>query len=207
MQQFDRTGLSSRVTQCAIGAAYLELLVILPVLVLIAFGCIEFSNAIRTQQAMALLTREAGNRVFRQCSDLNDSSALSDCVEGAYNRVIAASGAALQLRSQDPSRNLDVILRLYKYDNACSGTACPTLQASWPASGNTVKPGINAASRFSNGDFLDTGGRFNQLLQSDRVVVTGEVFLAYKPVIPFIGRLFFASGSTSGGHLNEAVIF
>ena len=189
------------------GAAYVELIIILPILVLIAFGCIEFSNAIRTQQALALIGREAGNKVFRRCADLNTSADLQECLQDRYNELINASDNALLLRSQNPSQNLDVIVRLYKYDNDCSSGPCPTLQAVYPLSATTTKPGVQANSQFSNSDFLDSGGRFRGVLDSNRVVVTGEVFLAYKPVIPFIGNWFLASNSSSGGHLSEAVIF
>lgn len=187
------------------GAAYIELILVLPILILIVLGCLEFSNAIRTQQALAMISREAGNKIFRRCSEINEASALQDCVRLGYSEVYNSSTTALTLRTQDTAQRLDLIVGVYKYDNDCTGNSCPTLDAVFPGT-SINRPEIQASSRFSRSHFFDSGARYNQLLGDNRVVVTGEVFLAYTPIIPFVGNLFFARGP-GGRLLYEVALF
>ena len=175
------------------GVVYLELAMVLPVLLLAAFACLEFSNVLRIHQTAALLSREAGYSVFRRCGDIDDQATLQNCVSDAQNALYIQGTDILGFANPaDGQNDLGVVISLFKYVNSCTDfdSGCETRSAVAPQAAAGLSDSTRA--RYHAVDFLTADGEHRPLMLSNGVVATGEVYLRYKPLIPMIGRLFLS---------------
>ncbi len=151
------------------GQAILELAMVLPVLIIIGFTGIEFSQALRTKQLSRTLSREAASMAYRDCS-LSSGVRTVDCL----NQVRAS---VMQSASLRPGTN--VVLTMYE--------SSPNINRFGPTGGS---------SRFSMGDLNTSGNSVGDLIRSQKVAVVAEVEVRHNSALIFLPfsfgtRLFY----------------
>lgn len=168
------------------GSALIELALIVPIVVLLGFTCIEFARALRVQQAMSTVVNEAAKDTFRFCSSIGlTQAATQSCLENVQRKVLAAANRYLP--------NLELRLSLYSLPNAGNP---PYDLNKFPNTSSRVPTGEDPANwtfNFENA-FNDSAADFFRIehnLTGDpfpQAIVVAEVFFDYRPAM-LVGSL------------------
>jgi Flp pilus assembly protein TadG len=142
----------------------LEFALILPLILGITLGAFETARAMRIHQRMSVLSREAANAAFRECSDLPSPSA---CLNNVLTRMnsLNASGAP----------GAELVLTIFTYDASTSNVVLAG-RAGTDGAGVTSK---GNATRYSS---ANVASNITSLNAQNRVIAISEVFLPYSSV-------------------------
>ena len=167
----------STTTRNAHGAAFIELVIVLPVVLVLIIGGIELSNALRTYTRLTGIARELAFAEFRTCSGRLDHAA---CLQGV---VVAIEGhASVTIPA------VRIIGSRWQYDPGTS--SCQQL-ASVPAG-----VAFSAPHTASNSSQIPAGDpAFLTVCQEQRTLFAAEVAVLHRPLLPSIAsRIGFAGG-------------
>ena len=180
------------------GVVYIELALVIPVLLLIGFACLEISNALRTKQALVMLSRDMASSSLRRCTEIDSNSEIRTCLQSLHDIFENRSRNLLELKDQDLNNGLKFILSVYKYQNTCTSlVGCQQYGAAYPANRTVTLAGTTKVSEFNSNDFFTTSGKYHELLLNSRALVTVEIYLAYQPLIlSTFGKVLGSSGNT-----------
>lgn len=188
------------------GAAYVELLTVLSMLLFVGLCCLELSNMLRVHQVVSVISREASNLALRKCANLEDAATLQNCLEYVHGDVLEHAQSALQLSNQDLLNNFALVITLAKYPVGCSDSSC-VIGVNYPPGGVFNAPNIQGQTRISTSDFVDSAGDHYQLLELNRCVTASEVFLGYRPLTPFAANLLEGVSNGLGDRLLYDITF
>ena len=163
------------------GAAYVELAMLLPLIIFLIYSAIELSSIIKTQQIVALLSRDAANNAFRKCADEATQAAVLTCLTSEKNDLLS--------KAVPVYGNFDLILGVYRLETPTGSVYANT--------GSTLNSTRFPQTRFVAADDL------SPLVVKQRVIATSEVFYTYNALIPWVGSLVNQSGKV----LYEATLF
>jgi hypothetical protein len=155
------------------GMALAELAMVLPLLVLIFAGTVEYSRMFSAKEIMALAAREAANKAFRECFDTqqsmctNSQTRLDACLNYYAGEIFEVVKKVL------PSVTLTV--SMYTLDQK---TGFPN------RIGITFDPANNNSTE-TRFDSAIVEGNLKQVLQKQNVVVISEVFYDFPVLFRF----------------------
>jgi hypothetical protein len=168
------------------GNIILELALILPVIMLISFASLEVARAFDHWEAASILSREIARTVFQECSGRSDAQNCLDVAESKYgNQTLRQQIEGFARRLMPDAR---LVVSIYKYDPATSTYSRLALSPS------TADPDITMSRPYVSKFDLD-GNSFeypsvptgstsvDDVLKASRVIVIGEAFIPYAPVI------------------------
>lgn len=147
------------------GQAIVELALILPLLLVIVFGTVEYSHMFMTALRASNLSREIANTAFRDCAFVGDL-AMKGCLTTNVERVRNEGNVVLP----DFSAQGMVIASAYEQDIGSS----PPVR-------------LIAQRTGGSGDFTsryDVNGVDPELLAKHERIVIGEILYPYTPVTP-----------------------
>ncbi len=135
-----------------------------------------------------MFSREAANSAFRRCAENTTIAEVASCLQVVNGEITTQGNAILP--------GLNLILSVYRLEpSGCdlSAGACsdPPMSAINPLVADQVIP---IKTRYELSDFA-IGGKYNQLLNENRVIAISEVFFNYEPLIPVIGQIFYPGGT------------
>ena len=167
------------------GKAILEFVILLPFLILFTLGASELYRTFEYHQFLSVISREAGNAAFRDCTEYDDGADTEACLQSVaatvYNNVVVAGSPIAETR---------IRLKVFRWRPGAPGTAAKDAgeylhgsAQSWMNSHfNAVK-----VSEFNSYDKLATavpGGR-------KQTFVTSEVYLHVAPFLPVFSGNFY----------------
>lgn len=152
------------------GQSLVELALLLPLLMVILMGIVEYSNMFMMALRASNLSREVANASFRNCSFLNDS-AMTTCL----NSNVVKVGEEGQMILTDFGTLGTVIATAFEQN---AGGNPPVRFISRQESGNG-----GFTSRYDI-SVIDT-----QVINDHERIVVGEVIYPYVPVTPLSGFL------------------
>ena len=80
------------------GGVIVELALLIPVMMLLAFGSLEFSSNLGYSQQLSTLSREAANLASRECIDETNDTFIRDCLRDVTDHINSIlNGAGLIL--------------------------------------------------------------------------------------------------------------
>lgn len=154
------------------GQVMMELLLMIPFVFFMLMVMIEGWNLFRVSQDLSLMTREAANRIYRDCRSL-DGTQLQSCVNTAVSGAYQVAGVSLK----DFSTHGTSIGSLYRYNTSFTTPS--------PAAVQLIafqRLGLRN-SRFSTVTVDPV------TLQSQTDIAISEAYYEYQPVTPIIGIL------------------
>jgi hypothetical protein len=105
-----------------VGVAVLELAICMPLVILLFLVTLEIAQLLRVTQLANVLSREAGNVVFRSCSDFAEPAGLdatknrtTDCLQQALTGPDGVQNLASSLTFPFDA---EIIVSIYRYDDA-----------------------------------------------------------------------------------------
>ncbi|HQH25787.1 MAG TPA: pilus assembly protein [Oligoflexia bacterium] len=159
-------------------SAMVELAIVLPLLMLICIGTIEYSRMFSSKEIMSLAAREAANEAFRECYETSPafcSDGVTSAIDACLERYVLGIGD--QISKGLPG--VGVIMSMYAQDKL--GTISQIGSAEYD-------PEDIAASHFS---VPIIQANFNALLVNKKSIVVAEIFYNH-PVtfkVDFIPRI------------------
>lgn len=160
-----------------------EFAMVVPLILGILAAGLELSRSLHYLQIAATLSREAASISYREC--LADQPPKSQaCLDHEQQRLRRLAGSV--------GEGIEIIISIYEFDEATgefrrlgtSGTG--QYGSKFNVVGNTMQGGID-----------DT------VLRSHRRVSIGEVYVPYRPIIPYVGGLF---GIDARGYYDATII-
>jgi hypothetical protein len=140
--------------------ALLELILVLPFIVLVAFASFDASDSLRAHQYLSTIVRELGTGAYRSCLEVVDGTAMNACLQQAAGEVVQyANGTNGVL----PDVKVGVSLYRVRFSGATALT--PTLAGQYWSS-NTVQ------SRYTT----SVVGSLNSYIAAKGAIVTVEAF-------------------------------
>jgi Flp pilus assembly pilin Flp len=105
-------------TRAELGATMIEFAMIIPVIMLVLVGSLEFTRMLRVYHLAASLSREVANIAMRQCMRAQDAATLQACltddiVDGRPNAV-----KQLQQYGEQLLPGTEVLITVYKYETS-----------------------------------------------------------------------------------------
>ena len=206
------------------GKVLLELILVIPILLMIPAGVMEFARFIRLDQIAVVYSQETANRAYRQCTDFSevrrdpssispvgifDAAATKRATEECLVQVAALTYGSLQ----DYLPGSEIVISVYRYQFDESQSPPPselTLVASFPP--------------FANGDNFKTshietdGSTLIKLKPTQRAIlspteaalrqriVVAEVSFRYVPVIGLFKAFFNGTLLLTNGDFRETTI-
>ncbi len=159
-------------------SAMVELAIVLPLLMLICIGTIEYSRMFSSKEIMTLASRETANAAFRECYETSPafcSDGVTSAIDACLERYILGIGD--QISKGLPG--VGIILNMYARDQF--GTISQIGSA-------VYDPEDIATSRFSVSIVQEN---FNALLVNKKSIVVAEIFYNH-PItfkVDFIPRI------------------
>lgn len=146
------------------GSVLFELAIIVPLLVGIGLGGIELARALRAQQSVAAIAREAANEAFRNCGTIEpdvQASFLQNpnfCLRDVQDRMRALIGMTVEVE-----------ISIFQ-----------------------IRDGGPNRVAFTGGNtrFTETDLTVVNLLNTHEIVVVGEATTSYTPAIHFMPGIF-----------------
>jgi len=172
--------------------AIVELALLLPLLLLIFFGAIEFGLELRTKLKVTALSQELSTLVFRECwGDLRDSSTTA---AACFTKI--RSDATKYLNGVKASSS--VRLKLWNC-NASGDVASSTEEVIGMANGD-----VNRPSRLTNIDFAgNAAGTLGYLCAQTSPAISAEVFIPNEALI----ENFYSFFNRQNGYLYAVTLF
>ncbi len=142
------------------GAAFVELIIVIPFLAFLFFGATEFVRVLRIMQGMAVISKELGNGAFSDCLELETPQAcLDDMISKVNNTALV---------TLPPSK---LIVSVYKLDSA-GGLTLTIARAG----------GLSEDTKYNAGNVHAGGTATATILDKNRAIAIGEVYTAYTPL-------------------------
>lgn len=157
------------------GSSLLELALILPIITGVIFGGIEYTRALRVQQMLSAVAREAANDAFRSCALVVDQPA---CLSEITTRIQEDTRSVLS--------RAEIVLALYKKDSN-SGVVRRVGIAGVDSLGYTARQNSSA--------FDETHTQLQNVLTTNESAAVVEVFYDYQPVVRLIPGIFLFSNN------------
>lgn len=166
------------------GHAILELAIVLPLLVLLAAGGLEFSRYLEAAEVSRTLSRELTGVAYRECASPHESVASpwydpQLCLQTVVSHLLARTGAI--------APHAEFLVSLYNYDD----------------DGAVSRDGYygqrNYRTRFSVERMNAADTDLGDMMRAYGTVVVGEVFLPYRPIYniaPWMGEAGTTYAST-----------
>lgn len=121
------------------GAALVELAPLLPILLMLMLGTVDFSNILSTNGTLSTVSREVAFSAFHDCrregygtlgTDLSTQACLRDTREQALNNADTMNFANILSGTYVTSDKLQIVLSIYKCNQTCSGDCAAESQTS-----------------------------------------------------------------------------
>ena len=149
------------------GNLIVEFAIIVPVILLIAFGALDISRAMRVKQIAQTLSRESASLAYRDCS-VQPGTTTTDCLDLVQQRMNTRSGMVLP--------GSQIVLTLYSYD---------------PVAGNITQYGPSGGtSKYSLSRLNTIGDNVGNMVRAQREVVIAEINAPYSSLLAPSTRLF-----------------
>lgn len=159
------------------GAAFVELAIVLPVLLVLILGGAELANSLRAYTRLTGIARELALAEFRTCSGRIDHAA---CLQGVVTAIESHASVAIP--------GVRIIAGRWQYDAVAS--RCQQL-ASVPA--GVTFPAPHSTS--NNSQIPALNPTFMSTCQEQGALFSSEVAVLYRPLVPGIAsRIGFTGG-------------
>ena len=162
-------------------AAFIELALVLPFIVLVLVATVEFSRVLRVRELMTTLGSEAAKIAFRECSDLEpricglEGDSADGCLSGVRRGI-----DGLQIEGIAAA---EISISLYRWDD--DGAIATRIGVSRD---DELYPGQ------SEYDENRVTKELEELVRAHDVIAIAEIYYDYKPLIPIpiaaLGRLY-----------------
>jgi Flp pilus assembly protein TadG len=167
------------------GHALVELALILPVLILIAFAGIDFARALNTYQIALSLSKEIASASYRECivdvADYNSSQVnlSASHLKGLFDpkQCLAAVRASLATTVSNVAPNTEFSIVMFSYDSA-SNKAVEYVPTGYPS----LKNHTTSSFVFSGTTSTDSSGTLEKALQDYEVLILAEVNVPYQAI-------------------------
>lgn len=168
------------------GIALVEFALVLPVLVLIAFGCAEFGRILQETQTAVFFSREVARTAYRLCGAERGASA-----QVCLNEVLSEHQAALNQIHPAAEVVVSSFQRVESTPSINSNTSPQNPAHSSRYNASNIR---NLVLYRSSAPLL--------FAAPGQIVIVGEAFIPHNSIVPFISNVFFP-----GGLLYDAAIF
>ena len=149
------------------GNVIVEFAIIVPVILIIAFGALDISRAMRVKQIAQTLSRESASLAYRDCS-VDTGTTTTDCLDLVQQRMTNRAGALLP--------GSEIILSLYSYD---------------PVGGNITQYGpTGGTSKYTLTRLNSAGDNVGTMIRAQREVVIAEIHAPYTSFFAPSARMF-----------------
>ena len=148
------------------GVAMLEFAIILPILLLIFFAATDLYRVFSAHQFMSVLSREAGNVAFRECTEEPSGLKTNQCLERFANEVFNNA-----LSAGSSMRSARIQLKVFRYNAGAN----PTPTGSYLLGGSAPW----AVSNITAAEVRN----FKSYVEAKPVTVTAEVFYHVEPML------------------------
>lgn len=101
------------------GNSLLEFMLVLPIIVLMLVGTVEFSRIFRVREVMSLIAREAANEAFRECFELQNVP-CSGATESATDGCLDLRVQTIMDRIGNSFPNGVLTISMYRWDRITS---------------------------------------------------------------------------------------
>lgn len=165
------------------GVAFIELLIIIPLILFLALVIVEYTRALRASKLAVTLSREAVNYLYRECADLAQIPAASSptCLNQIRTDLQNFAHALVD------GTQIEVAIYLNE-----PGTSTVTSFIEPPSFVPQLTP-----------------TQINALATNHSVLAVSRSFVPYQPMIRFIPAYFFnfqISANAQGGFSDETVL-
>lgn len=168
MSRFSREmGMTNSCRYRESGLAMLELALALPIVLIISFVSIETARSLRYVQVASTLSREVASLAYRDCVGDKDEK-LMFCLRNVRDEVLGYANNLIG--------GSEVIVSMYTYD----GTTAKD-ETSYEA---------GESSQYTLAGTAISGLTDTNFLTNQRIVVIGEVYIPYEPLVPRLSSAF-----------------
>ena len=156
------------------GLALIEFALFLPIILAVTLGGLEFARAMKVSKTVSTLSSEAANTALRECAPVWEE--LDKCLKDERRKLKNISTAGITA--------LEVVISVYGTD---------------PTTGEIRRLGMappedeqrpETKTRFCFNATCDHEIRRNLIIENELIVV-GEVFAGYKPVVSVIPKTYW----------------
>lgn len=160
------------------GNGLLEFALVLPFMVFMTFGGVEFTSAYQTKHHMAVLSRQILVSINEVCGDANDPSSMPACIENLRTDIDAVLGASFD----DWDTRGDFTITVFENSGAgvaaVSGTPKAFHRVSLPSPPHSYVDSVNPPNEITSLLPNTTGST------STGYVIVAEIFFNYNRIGP-----------------------
>lgn len=174
------------------GIAMLEFVVILPLLLGLSIAALELSRSLRHAQLASTLSREVASIAYRECTNLPPPETMS-CLEQIATpltdfaqRLIPNSLVIVSVYALDDSSGVEVLQRRGIFPLQASDGTVGVSQTKNSITNGVAMDGVQGSQQGTT----FSGVVEEEWVREHRMVVIGEAYVPFVPVLPFAGGLF-----------------
>ena len=165
------------------GNAIVELAFVIPLLVGLIFGGIEFSRSLKYSQAAVTFSREAASLALRRCAGYLDSEEALNCLN--LRRVTIEDFANTMFPGTE------IALSLYRYEGPINGGGTFIRINISDERNHLSKFGIGGQSGQGRLEGTSLTGPIRpEVLYQNRVIVIGEAFVPYPSLVGMFPSIY-----------------